>query len=52
MTNRQIASQLFIAKRTVDTHVQRILAKLGCSTRAQAAVTVAAARAERVHTSS
>jgi len=45
LTNRQIAARLFIAKRTADTHVQRILAKLGCSNRAQAAVAVAVRRA-------
>jgi predicted ATPase/DNA-binding CsgD family transcriptional regulator len=35
MTNRQIAARLFIAERTVDTHVGRIIAKLGCTNRAQ-----------------
>ena len=33
LTNRQIAGRLFIAERTVDAHVARILAKLGCTTR-------------------
>jgi DNA-binding NarL/FixJ family response regulator len=37
LTNRQIAEQLFIAQRTVDTHVGHILSKLGCSNRAQVA---------------
>jgi predicted ATPase/DNA-binding CsgD family transcriptional regulator len=37
MTNRQIAERLFIAQRTVDTHVGHILAKLGCSNRSQVA---------------
>jgi len=37
LTNRQIAGQLFIAQRTVDTHVGHILAKLGCSNRSQVA---------------
>jgi non-specific serine/threonine protein kinase len=37
LTNRQIAQRLFIAQRTVDTHVTRILAKLGCSNRVQVA---------------
>jgi predicted ATPase/DNA-binding CsgD family transcriptional regulator len=37
LTNRQIAERLFIAQRTVDTHVAHILAKLGCSNRAQVA---------------
>ena len=35
LTNRQIAERLFIALRTVDTHVGHILAKLGCSNRSQ-----------------
>jgi non-specific serine/threonine protein kinase len=37
MTNRQIASELGMAVRTVDTHVTRILHKLELQTRAQAA---------------
>jgi predicted ATPase/DNA-binding CsgD family transcriptional regulator len=37
LTNRQIAERLFIAQRTVDTHVAHILAKLGCSNRVQIA---------------
>ena len=37
-TNRQIAEDLIISGRTVDGHVAHILAKLGLSTRAQAAV--------------
>jgi predicted ATPase/DNA-binding CsgD family transcriptional regulator len=41
LTNRQIGGRLYIAERTVDTHVGRILAKLGCSSRAQVAVIVA-----------
>jgi non-specific serine/threonine protein kinase len=44
LTNRQIAEQLFIAQRTVDTHVGHILAKLGCSNRSQAAVLVGSRR--------
>lgn len=42
LTNRQIGARLFIAERTVDTHVGRILAKLGCASRAQVAAMVAA----------
>jgi len=42
LTNRQIGGRLFIAERTVDTHVSRMLAKLGCSSRAQIAAIVAA----------
>jgi non-specific serine/threonine protein kinase len=37
-TNRQIAGELVISARTADGHVAHILAKLGLSTRAQAAV--------------
>jgi predicted ATPase/DNA-binding CsgD family transcriptional regulator len=40
LTNRQIAARLFIAERTVDTHVGRIIAKLGCTNRAQVAAIV------------
>jgi predicted ATPase/DNA-binding CsgD family transcriptional regulator len=47
MTNRQIAARLFIAERTADTHVSHILAKLGCTSRAQVAAIIAAARAGR-----
>lgn len=35
-TNREIADELTVAVRTVDTHVSRILTKLGVSTRAAA----------------
>jgi DNA-binding CsgD family transcriptional regulator len=42
LTNRRIGAQLYIAERTVDTHVGRILAKLGCTTRAQVAALVTA----------
>jgi DNA-binding CsgD family transcriptional regulator/tetratricopeptide (TPR) repeat protein len=40
LTNRQIAEVLFIAERTVDTHVEHILAKLGLGSRAQVAAWV------------
>jgi predicted ATPase/DNA-binding CsgD family transcriptional regulator len=45
MTNRQIAARLVIAERTVDTHVGRILAKLGCASRAQVAAIITATTA-------
>ena len=45
LTNRQIGTRLFIAERTVDTHVGRILAKLGCASRAQVAAIMAGAAA-------
>jgi non-specific serine/threonine protein kinase len=37
LTNRQIAERLFIGERTVQTHVEHILDKLGVGTRAAAA---------------
>ncbi|MCW8380761.1 ATP-binding protein [Streptomyces justiciae] len=37
LTNREIAERLVISKRTADTHVEHILAKLGVSSRAQIA---------------
>jgi DNA-binding NarL/FixJ family response regulator len=37
MTNRQIAEQLVLSERTVETHVRSILAKLGYSTRTEIA---------------
>jgi predicted ATPase/DNA-binding CsgD family transcriptional regulator len=45
LTNRQIAARLVIAERTVDTHVGRILAKLGCASRAQVAAIITATMA-------
>jgi DNA-binding NarL/FixJ family response regulator len=36
-TNREIARELFLSSRTVDTHVQNIRMKLGCRSRADAA---------------
>ena len=41
-SNKQIAAQLVIAPRTAEGHVERILAKLGFTSRAQAAAWVAA----------
>jgi DNA-binding CsgD family transcriptional regulator len=41
-SNPEIAQRLFISTRTASTHVEHILTKMGCSTRAKlAAVTVA-----------
>ena len=50
LTNKQIAEQLFIAQRTVDTHVGHILAKLGCNNRSQAAVLAGSRRSPAVST--
>jgi two-component system nitrate/nitrite response regulator NarL len=36
LTQREIASRLFISPKTVGTHIQRILGKLGVHSRAQA----------------
>lgn len=36
-SNPQIAEQLFISPRTVSTHIEHILSKMGCSSRAQLA---------------
>ena len=41
-SNGQIAASLVISVRTVETHVQHIMDKLGCSTRAQIAAWLAA----------
>ena len=48
MSNRAIAAALVISPRTVDGHVERILAKLGFSSRAQVAAWVAGERDARV----
>jgi non-specific serine/threonine protein kinase len=52
LTNRQIAERLFIAQRTVDTHVTHILAKLGCSNRAQVAALTSTRMREEIRTPS
>jgi predicted ATPase/DNA-binding CsgD family transcriptional regulator len=44
LTNKQIASRLFLSERTVDSHVRNILTKLGSSSRAQIATWVTAPR--------
>jgi DNA-binding NarL/FixJ family response regulator len=41
LSNREIAERLVIAKRTADGHVERILAKLGFSSRVQVAAWMA-----------
>jgi DNA-binding NarL/FixJ family response regulator len=41
LTNKQIATRLFISERTVDSHVRSILNKLGFRTRTQIATWVA-----------
>ncbi|MGI9144930.1 MAG: LuxR C-terminal-related transcriptional regulator [Chloroflexota bacterium] len=42
LTNRQIGERLVIAERTANTHVQNILAKLGCAARSEVAALVLA----------
>ena len=44
-TNKEIAARLVIAQRTAEGHVERILAKLGFSSRAEIAAWVAASQA-------
>lgn len=44
MTNREIAEQLVISKRTADAHVEHILAKLGFSSRSQIAALISQER--------
>ncbi|WP_461143782.1 ATP-binding protein [Salinifilum aidingensis] len=46
LSNREIAERLVIAKRTSDSHVEHILAKLGFTSRAQIAAWVAEQRVE------
>jgi DNA-binding NarL/FixJ family response regulator len=41
MTNRAIAERLFLSERTVESHMEHILTKLGFSTRTQVAGWVA-----------
>ena len=43
LSNREIASRLFLSERTVDNHVSHILTKLGFESRVQVATWVAAA---------
>jgi non-specific serine/threonine protein kinase len=50
LSNRAIAAELVISQRTVDGHVERILAKLGFRTRAQVAAWVATRAAVRPRT--
>jgi predicted ATPase/DNA-binding NarL/FixJ family response regulator len=44
LTNRSIATRLVVSKRTIDAHVEHILAKLGFSSRVQVAALASPAR--------
>jgi DNA-binding CsgD family transcriptional regulator len=35
LSNREIAQQLYVTRRTVETHLTHVFQKLGCDTRAQ-----------------
>jgi non-specific serine/threonine protein kinase len=48
MSNREIASRLFISKRTVDAHVEHIFGKLGISSRVQLTVWLRDQRADQI----
>jgi len=37
LTNKQIAAQLVVSRRTAETHVEHVLSKLGFTSRAQIA---------------
>ena len=50
LSNRAVAAELVISQRTVDGHVERILAKLGFTSRAQVAAWVATRAADRSRT--
>ena len=49
LSNRDIADQVYLAEKTVKNYVSRILAKLGMSTRSEAAAYVARHRAGSAH---
>lgn len=38
LSNADLATELVISEATVKTHVSRVLAKLGCTSRVQAAI--------------
>jgi DNA-binding NarL/FixJ family response regulator len=44
LTNKEIARQLYVSHRTVDSHVSRALAKLECTSRVQLATFAALER--------
>jgi DNA-binding CsgD family transcriptional regulator len=43
-TNRQIAAELYLSEKTVETHLSRVFAKLGVASRAEVAAALAGAR--------
>jgi len=52
LTNRQVAEQLLVAQRTIETHLEHIFAKLGVQTRAELAAWAAREEMRRIATPS
>jgi DNA-binding CsgD family transcriptional regulator len=46
MTNKEIAARLFVSKRTVDAHIEHILAKLSYASRVQIAALATSGQAQ------